>query len=331
MDPVEWVVEAFGEQIRRYMTPGAAKGIRMRMTKAIRDQSCSEDDYIRVLLEHLTQWENGAQPAAQTADIPAKTTHTIEASDLSAGAVKAVVSAVDGKYKAVVEQLLQDVEALKAGNQELKEMVMKQQAEVDGVRADAIQSKSLANCAKRHTDDLTRLVENVNHKLRVEQRDIRSEVDEFVRRVDTERVGDLEASAKLCELIEELDTRINNLQAPPATSHPPSLPSPSAVPQHHPTLHTTPLRSKTDWAAEMDVAHPHPQPRRVSDQTNANSPPSSTQFRPHRRWHQQRQPRLRDPRSWRSPNPFPFTHCPRCLQSLFVPHPAFHGRRMAVF
>ncbi|KAJ3522543.1 hypothetical protein NMY22_g11848 [Coprinellus aureogranulatus] len=53
MDPVEWVVKAFGEQIRRYMTPAAAKGICMRMTKAIRDRSCSEDDYIRVLLEHL--------------------------------------------------------------------------------------------------------------------------------------------------------------------------------------------------------------------------------------------------------------------------------------
>ncbi|KAF6759470.1 hypothetical protein DFP72DRAFT_1063838 [Ephemerocybe angulata] len=359
-DPHEWIIATFTSHVQRYMSQERAGTIRTTTQKAIDAGQCSKQDHLSVLIKQLSEWEYSSRPSPAK---PSTTTTGIRGSvaapsspsppsPVEARLITSVVGLEEGLEK-MQEELVRlsnevitlrvrteeaqdiaskEVHSLRTSLVEVQEITDREFAEVNrslvtltgsqetiikAVKADVVQAKSLANCAKRHSDDLRLQVDELATTSRVHSEDARSVND---------RASELELT--LGRRIEALDVLVGELQSDVTAN------------KHSSELELS-LGQRIDSldarVVELQSVSPAPSPPRLQlppsplpsvPRRNRNRPP-------HRRLRMgqahKHAPQLRGASAFRqSHGPYPIGQCPLCCSPLFVPHPAFRGRRMAM-
>ncbi|KAF5331247.1 hypothetical protein D9611_013109 [Ephemerocybe angulata] len=343
-DPHEWIIATFTSHVRRYMSRERAGTIRTAIRKAIDTGDCSEHDNLQVFTKLLSEWERS------TRNLPAKPSTTMTGIRGSVAApsspsppspveerlITSVVALGEGleKMQEELDRLSNEVLTLRSRTEEVQDIASKEahslrtsmveaqdvtdrefaevnrslvalansraarDAQVNAVKAEVVQTKSLANCAKRHTDDLRLQVDELAAVSRVRNKNIDA-LDARIAELQSASPANSQASElelSFNQRIDALDARVAEIQSASHVPSPPQsqplLPPPSAVysrsrkrPPHH---RSRPVR----------------QHKRVP-------PHGAPVFRPLH-------------------GTYPIGQCPLCCSPLFVPHPAFRGRRMAM-
>ncbi|KAF6753745.1 hypothetical protein DFP72DRAFT_1046508 [Ephemerocybe angulata] len=328
-DPKEWIISTLTTHVHRRISSLRASTIYAATQEAIRSGEYAEQDDYGALIAQLSERERSTR-ASSTKPPPTSSSRRESAvstssprtpSALEVELITKYLGLKDGmaEMQEELDRLSREVTSLRSRTEEVQyitskdvhslhtsmvevqEVTDREFAEVNrsivalagdhdthhkAVKADIVQAKSLANCAKRHTDDLRLQVDELTAASRVRSEDIRSAND---------RASELELT--LGQRIDALDARVVEIQSASPAPSPPQLQLPPA-----------PLPSVP--------------------QRNRNRPPQRRlrMGQPHKR-----APQLRGAPAFRpSHGPYPIGQCPLCCSPLFVPHPAFRGRRMAM-
>ncbi|KAJ3508864.1 hypothetical protein NMY22_g16483 [Coprinellus aureogranulatus] len=265
MDAIEEIVQAVTRHIRDWMTPESGAAICDRVEQAISVGRCGKEGSIGVLLEELVDWERRSHPPVEGLYLGSKLkgSRNVEIEDLSARAVDAIVRAVDARYQDKVRVVSAKVEALKGCYKELGDTMSKQRSMVDEVHAEVIQAKSLANCAKRHVNDLTRRVDDSNDKLRVELRDLKCRVEESSQ----ETASCHDTSTKVQQRIEVVETHVDDLRCKLSDLRPSALPTATT-----PSNSTPAPPPRLNWASQVDADPSTSSPSSRSSEFNDSKP-----------------------------------------------------------
>ncbi|KAF6749476.1 hypothetical protein DFP72DRAFT_1073301 [Ephemerocybe angulata] len=187
---------------------------------------------------------------------------------------------------------------------------------LNAVKAEVVQTKSLANCAKRHTDDLRLQVDELAAASRVRNKNIDA-LDARIAELQSASPANSQASElelSFNQRIDALDARVAEIQSASHVPSPPQsqplLPPPSSVysrsrkrPPHH--------RSRPSSVYSRSRKRPPHHRSRPARQHKRVPPHGAPVFQPLH-------------------GTYPIGQCPLCCSPLFVPHPAFRGRRMAM-
>ncbi|KAF6759476.1 hypothetical protein DFP72DRAFT_885247, partial [Ephemerocybe angulata] len=359
-DPKEWIISTLTTHVHRRISSLRASTIYAATQEAIRSGEYAEQDDYGALIAQLSERERSTR-ASSTKPPPTSSSRRESAvstssprtpSALEVELITKYLGLKDGmaEMQEELDRLSREVTSLRSRTEEVQyitskdvhslhtsmvevqEVTDREFAEVNrsivalagdhdthhkAVKADIVQAKSLANCAKRHTDDLSLQVDELTAASRVRSEDIRSAND---------RASELELT--LGQRIDALDARVVELQS--------ASPANNRVSELEQTLGQR-IDSLDARVAEIQSASPAPSPPQLQlppaplpsvPQRNRNRPPQRRlrMGQPHKRT-----PQLRGAPAFRpSHGPYPIGQCPLCCSPLFVPHPAFRGRRMAM-
>ncbi|KAF6756048.1 hypothetical protein DFP72DRAFT_894541 [Ephemerocybe angulata] len=358
-EPKEWIISTLTMHVQRRMSSRRASAIYEATQESIRSGEYAEQDDFAALITQLSEWQRStrASPA-----VPPPTSSSARGSAVSTSSSRtpsALEVELITKYMALkdgmaemqgeLDRLSSEVTSLRSRTEEVQYIMSKeahslrtsiaevqeitdgefaevnrslvmltgsQETIIKAVKADIVQAKSLANCAKRHSDDLRLQVDELAAASRVRSEDVRSVND---------RASELELT--LGQRIDALNAQVVELQS--------ASPANNQVSELEQTLGQR-IDSLDTRVAEIQSTSPVPSP----PQLQLPPPPlPSVHWRsrnrpPHRRSRQGPQHKRAPPRgapAFRPSNgPYPIGQCPLCCSPLFVPHPAFRGRRMAM-